>query len=266
MAAPPFPLMQGKIAPFATSHTARDRPHGPGRGRDTPIPHLPCTMHSLRTLLLAFVLLPSALAQSLVQVRVSGRLVEAARIEVEVGAQVGVQARRLDVHVLLSRGTSGGDLLALVAGRLAASGFQAYLGPESQDGSRSLFVERALFLNLHVAAGMQGQVVACEGVPRGIRVTGGEQPSTLVVEAQYRRAVTGQYGRAEIHFELEQGMHPARSAEGLLKAASEAKWAGARPSPEVWSPVHLADGSRFTALALTFKDARVELDLSPKDD
>jgi hypothetical protein len=229
----------------------------------TPCPHIPMRAALLLLVLLALASLGKA--QSLAQVRLDGVLTQAALAEVEIGAMVDGQARKLDVHVFLARGSSGADLVGLVASRLESSGFQAHLGPVGGDmnSARALFVEGALFVNLRMNGELFGTITCSAGPPNALRVSGGQGDGLAIdVVAGVFNPATKQHGTLELKVPIESGMHPARCSERLMKAAAVAKWASDRPNPEFWRPIRLADGRKITGFSVSCHKTRVELVLS----
>jgi len=204
-------------------------------------------------------------AQSLAQVRLGGVLTRGALAEVEIGAVVEGEARRVDVHVFLATGTSGADLVGLVASRLTSSGIQVHAGPVGGErkSAQTLFIEEALFVNLRLNGELTGSITCNVGAPDSLRVSVGQgEDLVLHVQAGVFHPATGRHDTIELAVPVEPGLKPAKCAERLMKAAAAAKWASDRPSPEVWRPMRLADGRKITGFSVGFRDARVELSLS----
>lgn len=223
-------------------------------------------MRHLLPIVLALVLPPLAGAQSLAQVRVEGALLRPGMVEVEVGTQVDGEPRRLDVHVLLAAGTTGADLVSLVAGRLESSGFHTHLGPVDQDADgRTLFVERALFVHLRLGRGLRGSLTSCEGPPTTVKISPGPEEGAdlhLGLTAGTFDPARREHGVEELELTLAAGSSAARCAERLMATAAEASFASERPTPEFWRPLRLIDGSRLTGLTVSVANGwRVELDL-----
>jgi hypothetical protein len=236
---------------------------------------------SIRASLLTFLLLlaaPAGLAQSqvqsqsqvkaqsLAQIRFEGKLDRAQWVEVEVGATVKGADRRLDVHVFLGPGTTGSDLASLVAGRLEASGFFTHLGePDADRQGRTVFVERALFINARVGGGLRAVLTACEGPPTSLRVFSppeGQANLRLRVVAGAVNPVDKSVGIVSIEVDMVAGSHVSRCSEQLLTAAGKARWMSERPETDSWRPVQMAAGARFNGLSVTGeKGWRLELDL-----
>lgn len=220
----------------------------------------------MRKLLPALLVLlaPLGAAQSLAQLSIGGSLVRASRVEVEVGAMVAGEARRLDVHVFLAAGTSGSDLAVLVARRLEASGFRAYLGGSAgAPGPRALFIEEALFVNARVGDGLLGTVTSAEAAPSSLRVVAGEGADLdLALSAAVVNPATRVHSTVSLRVPLQAGMHAAKCSEALMRTAAGAGWASDRPGSESWRPIRLADGSRFVGFSVEAPaGCRVELRL-----
>ena len=223
-------------------------------------------MRTLLPALLVFLLAPLGAAQSLAQLSVGGSLTQASRAEVEVGAMVDGEARRVDVHVFLAAGSTGSDLVKLVACRLQASDFQVHLGGEAGGGGpNTLFIEKALFVNARLSGGLRGMLTSAEAAPTSLRVVAGQgQDLDLDLAASVVHPATKEHSTVTLQVPIEAGMHAAKCSEVLMKTAAAAKWASDRPRTEHWRPIRLADGSRFTGFSVEVaRGARVELNLAP---
>jgi len=221
----------------------------------------------MRTLLPAVLVLlaPLGAAQSLAQLSVGGILHRASRVEVEVGALVDGEVRRVDVHVFLAAGTSGSDLITLVARRLEAGDFEAYLGgARNGDGPRTLFVEQALFVNARVGDGLLGTVTSAEAAPSSLRVSAGHGKGLDVdISAAVVNPATKVHSTVSLEVPLEAGMHAVKCSEVLMKTAAAAGWASDRPRSGHWRPIRLTDGSRFVGFSVQAAGgSRIELNLA----
>ncbi|MDA1264362.1 MAG: hypothetical protein O2816_04700 [Planctomycetota bacterium] len=226
---------------------------------------------TLRTALLASLLLVLASlapGQSLAQLRLEGSLSTAARVEIEVGALVKGEPRILELRAFLAEGTTGADVIRLLAGRMQSAEIHSHVGSAAvkDPGAGTLFIEQALHVNLRLDQGIRGSVTACEGAPLSLKVIAPDKDGldlSLLLSANAIHPVTRASKTVSLEVPMAAGNHSAQNCEALMEAAVTAKWGCDRPKADLWRPLRLSDGSRLEGVSVQTKNGwRVEVTLA----
>ncbi|QDV08490.1 hypothetical protein Poly30_40370 [Planctomycetes bacterium Poly30] len=183
-------------------------------------------------------------------------------VEIEVDALAGQLPAELLLHLHVAHGTTGLDLLQLVASRLERVGIIATLtGAATAEGagahatSGSLWIDAATRVHLRLGGGLVGEVSCVEGPPTAIRLIPGSAiggPATVSVAASTAIVMPGRRpirGRATFSASVADAENSAEAATALWTAATN-RWVSERPGSDTWRPIKMASGATITGVSV----------------
>jgi hypothetical protein len=229
---------------------------------------------------LALLALPTgAAAQGLVQLSLEGRVdLEAAgiargkagtHVEVEVGALVAGEPRKVELHLYLAHGTTAADLGSLVAKRLERAKFDVIATEPTTTGTPrgNVFIEDALYVNLRLGGGLTGAITTSEGAPASIKVERpglGEEQAKLTLSGSTFSPHDKKRSAVSFELEIEATDHSPHISEALNEQGTKQGWLSERPAADSWRPMKLRTGEAFSGFSIRLDspaDWRIEVAL-----
>lgn len=181
-------------------------------------------------------------------------------VEIEIVAvNTSAVSTELILHLHVASGTTGYELLQVVAGRLDRLGIPATLTGGAKGSAApsrgSLWIESAKRVHIRLGAGLSGEIACAEGPPAAIKIhpcAAIQGEATVLVAASTAMVLPGRRplrGRATFRTSLKGEENSAEAATVLWKAATE-KWVSDRPGTDAWRPIKMTSGETITGVSV----------------